>query len=199
MPTVQTVAQNIVRKTGATGKKLQKLAYYCEAWSLAWDDQSLFDDPIQAWKNGPCCRSLRNKQSGGDPSTLTLTQEAAIDDVVRMYGDMTEPELIDLTHQELPWVEARRRLKPSDPGTREMSRDTMKRCYREQERAFTELFQEFGLRSRIHRGRIRFVGTRQQAEAEIDRICRLLHDRTLSPLKHTLLIQASGRCEYVEA
>ena len=37
------VAAYILRKQGAMpAMKLQKLAYYSQAWSLVWDDESLF-------------------------------------------------------------------------------------------------------------------------------------------------------------
>ena len=38
--------------------KLQKLVYYAQAWSLAWDNEILFDDPISAWIYGPVVKEL---------------------------------------------------------------------------------------------------------------------------------------------
>ena len=38
--------------------KLQKLCYYAQAWSLAWDGVPLFNEDFQAWANGPVCREL---------------------------------------------------------------------------------------------------------------------------------------------
>ncbi|MGR5987198.1 Panacea domain-containing protein [Bacillus sanguinis] len=43
-----------------THLKLQKLAYYAQAWHLALNgiDQPLFKDKIEAWVHGPVCPSL---------------------------------------------------------------------------------------------------------------------------------------------
>ena len=47
---VQDVAQYILDTLdGVTTKKLQKLCYYAQAWSLVWDDAPLFGDRIEAW------------------------------------------------------------------------------------------------------------------------------------------------------
>ena len=61
-PNVLNVARYVVEKLGSmTTMKLQKLTYYCQAWSLAWDDLPLFQDDFQAWANGPVCYELYNK------------------------------------------------------------------------------------------------------------------------------------------
>ena len=41
-----------------TAWKLQKLVYYCQAWSLVWDEQPLFKEKILAWANGPVVKEL---------------------------------------------------------------------------------------------------------------------------------------------
>ena len=38
--------------------RLEKLAYYCQAWSLAWDGVPLFPEDFEAWSNGPVCPQL---------------------------------------------------------------------------------------------------------------------------------------------
>ena len=45
MASVFDVAKYILHKLGTvTTWKLQKLVYYCQAWSLVWDDEPLFFD-----------------------------------------------------------------------------------------------------------------------------------------------------------
>ena len=44
--------------------KLQKLVYYCQAWSLAWDDKPLFDEDFEAWANHPVCPELFKHHKG---------------------------------------------------------------------------------------------------------------------------------------
>jgi len=57
--TVVDVARYVLNHAGdMTTMKLQKLVYYCQAWSLAWDGVPLFDEDFQAWANGPVCPEL---------------------------------------------------------------------------------------------------------------------------------------------
>jgi len=59
MASVHDVAAYILREQGAMSTwKLQKLVYYSLAWHLVWDDEPLFEEPIQAWANGPVVRAL---------------------------------------------------------------------------------------------------------------------------------------------
>ena len=51
---VYDVAAYIVKKTGQISTmKLQKMVYYCQAWSLVWDEKPMFKEKIEAWANGP--------------------------------------------------------------------------------------------------------------------------------------------------
>ncbi|MDR2895454.1 MAG: DUF4065 domain-containing protein [Propionibacteriaceae bacterium] len=59
--------------------KLEKLLYYCQGWSLAWDGVPLFKEPLEAWANGPVCPAAFREHRGqfqvnawpkGDPSQL---------------------------------------------------------------------------------------------------------------------------------
>jgi uncharacterized phage-associated protein len=52
-----------------TNKKLQKLVYYSQAWSLVLNNKKLFNEPIEAWVHGPAVRSLycRYKNFGFSP------------------------------------------------------------------------------------------------------------------------------------
>jgi uncharacterized phage-associated protein len=53
------VAAYILQRLGPmTTMKLQKLLYYCQAWSLVWDEEPLFYEAIEAWANGPVVREV---------------------------------------------------------------------------------------------------------------------------------------------
>ena len=41
-----------------TTMKLQKLIYYCQAWSLAWDGDPMFPEEFEAWASGPVVPTL---------------------------------------------------------------------------------------------------------------------------------------------
>jgi uncharacterized phage-associated protein len=117
---VRDVAEYILRQCGEmTAMKLQKLVYYSQAWSLVWDERPLFDETIQAWANGPVCRSLyssHHKQFSvaagqiltGEPN-LDARARKTIDAVLEFYGKKSAQWLSDLTHLEEPWKLARAR------------------------------------------------------------------------------------------
>ena len=112
------VASYILKQHGTmTTWKLQKLIYYCQAWSLIWDDDELFPEEIEAWANGPVVRRLysyhRNDYrissvgNRGNHSKLNSDQRDTIDAVLAGYGDKSPQWLSDLTHMEDPWKDAR--------------------------------------------------------------------------------------------
>jgi hypothetical protein len=81
MTNVHDVASYIVEKQGEmTAMKLQKLAYYSQAWHLVWDSEPLYPERIEAWMNGPVVAELYRAHRGrfhvedwrlGDSSNLT--------------------------------------------------------------------------------------------------------------------------------
>lgn len=113
MATVRDVAQWILDRIGATtAMKLQKLVYYSQAWSVVWDDDVIFPEPIEAWRNGPVVRDLWEATRGsfrvrqipnGDASKLTEAQQATVCLVLDFYGNKDAQWLSDLTHMEDPW------------------------------------------------------------------------------------------------
>ena len=114
------VAQHILNQLGRlTTWKLQKLCYYSQAWSLAWDGEPLFKQRIEAWVNGPVIPALYEKHRGnfyiqsvgGNPHKLNKTQRETIDAVLGAYGIKTSNWLSALTHRESPWKDARRRAR----------------------------------------------------------------------------------------
>lgn len=134
------VAAYILDKQGdMTVMKLQKLVYYSQAWHLAWDQVPLFDDPIQAWANGPVVRSLYNQHKGkfnigpgqisGDAGRLAPNETETIDSVLGFYGGYSALELSELTHNELPWQEARRGVAPGVRTDNEISTEDMMEYY----------------------------------------------------------------------
>lgn len=122
MASVHDVAAYILKKRGTmTAMKLQKLVYYCQAWSLVWDEKALFKERIEAWANGPVVPKLYELHRGkfnvsswaGNPQALTSKQKETIDAVLDFYGNKSSQWLSDLTHQEAPWREARAGLPPT--------------------------------------------------------------------------------------
>lgn len=110
------VARYILRHAGPmTPMTLQKLVYYAQAWSLAWDGVPLFSDPIEAWQHGPVVRSLFEshrerrwiRDIEGSDAALSSDQQDTVDAVLERYGPLTAEVLSELTHAETPWSAAR--------------------------------------------------------------------------------------------
>lgn len=133
------VAAYILEKIGSmTTMKLQKLVYYSQAWSLVWDEKPLFEEAIEAWANGPVVRELFDYHRGmyeisempiGSPRLLNQEQQETIDAVLEYYGDKSAQWLIELTHMEDPWVQARKGLPKLERGNKVISLDTIADYY----------------------------------------------------------------------
>lgn len=120
-----------------TTMKLQKLLYYCQAWSLVWDDEPLFKEEIEAWVNGPVVREIYNEHRNqfkiqeieGDFSKLSAIQKETINSVLNYYGNRSSQWLSDLTHMEDPWKLARVGLRAGERGNRVISHASMAEYY----------------------------------------------------------------------
>ena len=129
------VAAYILEKKGTLSTmKLQKLVYYSQAWSLVWDDKPLFKEDIEAWANGPVVRDLFYYHRGryeidsveiGNPRLLDPEQQDTVDAVLDYYGDRSAQWLIELTHLEDPWMQAREGLPPLERGNKVIPLDAM--------------------------------------------------------------------------
>ena len=92
MVSVTDVAAFILEKQKPiTAMKLQKLCYYAQAWSLAWDEKPLFKEKIEAWSNGPVIAKLYALHRGqynieslpeGNPSKLSNAQKETINSAI---------------------------------------------------------------------------------------------------------------------
>lgn len=141
MASVFNVAKYILQKCGTMSTmKLEKLTYYCQAWSLAWDDKPLFDEDFEAWANGPVCPQLFARHKGCfivDGSLLSSVEdyEFAKDEVETMnavidyYKDETPHYLSELTHQERPWKETRGNLPLGASSNKVIPKELMQEYY----------------------------------------------------------------------
>lgn len=140
MATVGDVAAYILEKQGPmTAMKLQKLCYYSQAWHLAWTDEALFQDRIEAWANGPVAPALYGQHRGkfqvtretitGDPTAISPDERESIDIVVDAYADRNSFELSQMTHNEDPWKDARGDLPPAAWSNATITHEAMAEYY----------------------------------------------------------------------
>lgn len=141
MATVLDVAKYVLNHTGQiTTMKLQKLVYYCQAWSLGWDGVPLFDEDFQAWANGPVCPELFERHRGRFVVDETLLSDVpahsfapneveTMDSVLEYYGGKEPQWLSELSHKEAPWKEAREGVPSGAPSSRIVTKDSMQQYY----------------------------------------------------------------------
>lgn len=79
--------------------RLHKLLYYCQAWSLIWNEEPLFEQSIEAWASGPVIKELYDAHNGqyemdlldvpklGNSDALSDTQKETVQTVLHYYGN----------------------------------------------------------------------------------------------------------------
>ena len=142
MALVHDVAAAIVDRIGGmTAMKLEKLVYYCQGWHLARHGSTMFDERIEAWREGPVVPALYQEHRRrlhvdswpqGDPSHLSATHLELIRWVTEEYGPFSATELSRMTHSELPWRMARGALPESSSSSEPISIDVMRNYYSRQ-------------------------------------------------------------------
>ena len=135
------VAMYILEQTGViTTKALQKLLYYCKAWSCGWFDKALFPEMFEAWSGGPMNRMLYHKHSGskmarpimfdnGKIKELSHEQKEFVLEILGVYQDIDPDRLGSMTHVEEPWKIARGSLPAGAKGEEVITEPNLKRYY----------------------------------------------------------------------
>lgn len=126
---------------GMTNKKLQKLVYYAQAWSLVLNKKALFNEKIEAWVHGPAIKSvyveykkfrfspIKKQANASVLATIPTDIQKLLDNVWSVYGNLDADYLEMLTHSEAPWQEAREGLQNTDNSENEISLVTMNSFY----------------------------------------------------------------------
>ena len=129
--------------------KLQKLLFYCDAYHLAYFDKQLISDKFEAWVHGPVSRkvyqSLRDKSilyadiayspiegvdEDGDFESLTSSQKELLNSILLDLHTWTGLELEMSTHNEKPWIEARRGYGEADKCCEEIDKEITRIFYK---------------------------------------------------------------------
>lgn len=134
-----------------TNKKLQKLLYYSEAWSLVYL-QSILKEDFEAWVHGPVIPSVYREykhfgykpiiidyECGEEPIERCDSIRTAIQldenhwnlikAVLNKYGGLAAFQLENLSHSEIPWKTAREDLGPTSQSSQVIDRELMKTYY----------------------------------------------------------------------
>lgn len=135
------VAESVLERLpgGIDGWKLQKLCYLVQAKHLAQTGLPAFREVVEAWTHGPVVNRLYQEHKGqawietvhGDARLAEKddTVTRVIDQVVREYGEWSGRQLRELTHGQIPWLEARHGLRPNEGSRRPISPGTMREYF----------------------------------------------------------------------
>lgn len=119
-----------------TNLKLQKLLYYAQGAFLALSEAPLFADDIIAWQKGPVAETVYEQYKRFDsgpttevlgpyaPEKLDRASKGLLRRVLDVFGEYEAGELINMTHKEVPWLDAWKQ----GPGT-PLNKDTMKEYF----------------------------------------------------------------------
>jgi len=116
---------------GVTPLKLQKLLYYSQVWFFVKNDRKLFSDSIRAWIYGPVVRDVWSNfkymkrgsiipSSRASDTTYDLLIANHLTNIWDSYGHLTGSDLVDLTHNDLPWKNSRKGLLNDQPSDNEV-------------------------------------------------------------------------------
>ena len=126
--------------------KLQKLLFYVQAWHLALGAGVLFVGGFQAWVHGPANREdydrfkdthlmfsplgFRDIRQSFKDENLSEGARKHIDEVLEAYGEFSGVQLEKMTHDELPWIEARGSLLSHERCEAVIKESTMESFYK---------------------------------------------------------------------
>ena len=118
-------------------KRLQRLAYYAQAWSIVWLGVPLFHDDFEAWPDGPISPVLRHREAHGVSGRVTVeltdAQMLVVDAIVNEYGEKSTVWLSSLAQREKPWKEARGGLSIGETSKNRITVDAMREYYSKNE------------------------------------------------------------------
>ena len=140
-----TVAEYFIDKANKekkpiTNKKLQKLLYYAQVWSLVVNKEKLFSERIEAWVHGPAVPVVYKKFRAFEFNPIILDtvdisfdfskkQEELLENIWSVYGKYDAQYLEALAHSELPWQEARKDLPASESSNNVINLTTARKFY----------------------------------------------------------------------
>ncbi len=123
-----------------TNLHIQKLLYFVQGWTLAEWDRPMFRDPLEAWTHGPVVRSVWKRyepfgkkpveDDEAGPSGLIADERQMVEAVWSCYKRYSPIALADMTHEDLPWRNARQGLDPSAPSGKRITQRDLAECFR---------------------------------------------------------------------
>lgn len=131
------IADFFLSKKSLTHKKVQKLVYYAYAWFIALYNQDennienvLFKEQPEAWIHGPVFPTLYKKYKTYSWNEIAQKKEkkfksedlqAFLEAIWNKFGSYSADQLECMTHQEDPWINARKNMREDNPSKEKIS------------------------------------------------------------------------------
>lgn len=119
--------------------RLQKLLYYVQGWSLAMLNKPMFPERIEAWAHGPVVRDIYRQFNEKGRRAITLgdfesqgdfeldeKDRELIGAVWDTLKDHSALSLRKMTHDEPPWMNARKGFDAADRCEVEITHEAMR-------------------------------------------------------------------------
>lgn len=151
MPSANAVARELVLRSLSdegpgrmTHKRLQKLLYFAQAWSMALRDSELYPEDVEAWPNGPVVlevyEKLKQRPTGEQIDESAFCDVYALErdeaEFVRHFWDdykrYSQEDLVAMTHREPAYLKARE-ASPEDKVRGDLLSMNEVRDYRERQ------------------------------------------------------------------
>lgn len=128
---VELVANYFLSKIEMTNKKLQKMLYYAYSWYIVNNNVNddvknvLFNEQPEAWIHGPVFPTMYNKYKDygrniidkyTNPVNISSKLKEFLDKIIEVFGKYNGDQLELMTHNELPWQNARSDIKDTLPS-----------------------------------------------------------------------------------
>jgi uncharacterized phage-associated protein len=139
---ISDVAKIFLSLEPMTPKKLQKLCYYAYALMYSFSDgeKKLFDVRWEAWIHGPVSPKLYYEYSGyslyseiPSPRLVPNMDQSVlsyIENIYKTFKGLTGDQLERMTHNELPWQNAREGLKCNEYSSNWIDDDDILEFYK---------------------------------------------------------------------
>jgi uncharacterized phage-associated protein len=144
--TVWEVVESLIRRSAKldefgepdllTNMRLQKLLYYVQGYGLALLGEPIFNERIEAWRQGSVVPVVYHRMSKFGANVIPADEvvcqqtpkpivESLIDTVWTELSKFSARELSHMTHQEEPWMEARKGLQDEEGSSQEITSQQM--------------------------------------------------------------------------
>lgn len=130
----QKIAEWFINEVHPEPLKLQKLLYFAQGYSYAFNDEKLFEDDMEAWVHGPVVPSVYHTYKAFVFSPIDIDYK--LDDfsekildvlnyVKNNFSKYDSKYLEEITHNQEPWLSARNGLDPDERSVKTISKESI--------------------------------------------------------------------------